>query len=155
MEKPFQLNLRVALWMQVVQIIFALPFTVFAILLIPSFFKTPFASLFLFVICVSLTYLGWANALSTIQITNESVTVNVFYGRFRIQWSEVIKIVLNAPFIALLGNEKRIVLSLAFAGKNSEKMLEFFNQQIESRNIIFEQNVTPFPITHQNARVWQ
>jgi len=81
--------------------------------------------------------------------------VNVFYGRFRIQWSEVIKIVLNAPFIALLGNEKRIVLSLAFAGKNSEKMLEFFNQQIESRNIIFEQNVTPFPITHQNARVWQ
>ena len=155
MEKPFQLNLRVALWMQVVQIIFALPFTVFAILLIPSFFKTPLASLFLFVICVSLAYLGWANALSTIQITNESVTVNVFYGRFRIQWSEVIKIVLNAPFIALLGNEKRIVLSLAFAGKNSEKMLEFFNQQIESRNIIFEQNVTPFPITHQNARVWQ
>lgn len=155
MEKPFQLNLRVALWMQVVQIIFALPFTVFAILLIPSFFKTPLTSLFLFVICVSLAYLGWANALSTIQITNESVTVNVFYGRFRIQWSEVIKIVLNAPFIALLGNEKRIVLSLAFAGKNSEKMLEFFNQQIESRNIIFEQNVTPFPITHQNARVWQ
>ncbi len=84
MEKPFQLNLRVALWMQVVQIIFALPFTVFAILLIPSFFKTPLTSLFLFVICVSLAYLGWANALSTIQITNESVTVNVFYGRFRI-----------------------------------------------------------------------
>jgi len=58
MEKPFQLNLRVALWMQVVQIIFALPFTVFAILLIPSFFKTPLTSLFLFVICVSLAYLG-------------------------------------------------------------------------------------------------
>lgn len=153
MEKPSQLTLRVAFWMQVVQIIFALPFTVFAILLIPSFFKTPFTSLFLFIICTSLAYLGWANALSTIQITSESVTVNVFYGRFRIQWNEVNKIVLNTPFIALLGNEKRIVLSLAFAGKNSEKMLEFFNQQIESRNIVFEQNVTPFPITHQNARV--
>jgi hypothetical protein len=79
----------------------------------------------------------------------------VFYGRFRINWSEVERIVLNAPFIALMGNDKRIVLSLAFAGRNSDKLLEFFNNQIEARKIIFEQNVTPFPLNHQNARVWR
>jgi len=54
-----------------------------------------------------------------------------------------------------MGNDKRIVLSLAFAGRNSDKLLEFFNNQIEARKIIFEQNVTPFPLNHQNARVWR
>ena len=82
-----------------------------------------------------MAYLGWANALSTIQITDESVTVTVFYGRFRILWNEVEKIVLSSPLIALIGNSKRVVLSLAFAGKSGSKMLEFFNQQIEKQTL--------------------
>jgi len=99
--------------------------------------------------------MGWANALSTIQITDESVTVTVFYGRFRINWNEVGKMVLNAPYIALLGNEKRVMPSLAFAGRNSRKMLEFFNQPIEVRKIVFDKNISPFPLAHKNARVWK
>ncbi len=143
--------------MQIFQILFALPFTALSIFTIVSFFKgeqSLLTSLFTFFLFVFMAYLGWANALSTIQITDESVTVTVFYGRFRILWNEVEKIVLSSPLIALIGNSKRVVLSLAFAGKSGSKMLEFFNQQIEKQNIIFEQN-NPFPITHQNARVWR
>ncbi len=153
MEKPFKLTLRVVWWMQIFQILFALPFTILSISTLFSFFKGE-ESLFMFFLFALFAYLGWANALSTIQITDESVTVTVFYGRFRILWNEVEKIVLNSPLIALMGNDKRVVLSLAFAGKSGNKMLEFFNQKIERQNIVFEQN-SPFPITHQNARVWQ
>jgi len=95
-----------------------------------------------------------ANALSTIQITEKSVLVTVFYGRFRVDWDEVELIILNSPFIALIGHGKRVVLSLAFAGKNEEKMLDFFNHQMEQRNIRFEKNIS-FPTTHQKATTWR
>ena len=151
MEKPFKLTLRVAWGMRIMQILFALPFTFFSIRLLTT--VNSFESIYLFLLFASFAYLGWANALSTIQITDESVTVTVFYGRFRIYWNEVEKIVLSRPLIALIGNDKRVVLSLAFAGKNGKKLLEYFEQQIERRKITFEQNAR-FPITHQNARVW-
>ncbi len=87
--------------------------------------------------------------------SDESVMVTVLYGRFRIYWNEVEIIVLNVPYIALLRNGKRIVFSLAFIGRNTDKMLEFFKQQIEAREIVVEEDVTSFPLTHQNARVWR
>jgi hypothetical protein len=152
MEKRFKLTLRVVWWMQVIQILFALPCTILAVKSLTSSFDGG-RSILLFFFFSGLAYLGWANALSTIQITNESATVTVFYGRFRIYWDEVEKIVLSKPLIALVGNDKRVVLSLAFAGRNGRKMLEYFEQEIERRKITFEQNA-PFPITHENARVW-
>jgi hypothetical protein len=151
MENHFKLTLRVVWWMQVLQILFAFTFTILAIASLRSLNSSE--SLLTFFLFACFAYLCWANALSTIQITDESVTVTVFYGRFRISWNEIEKIVLNRPLIALIGNDKRVVLSLAFAGKNGQKMLDYFEQQIERRKIVFEQNA-PFPITHQNARVW-
>lgn len=153
MEQPFKLTLRVVWWMQIIQILFALPCTILSVFTLISIFRGE-ESVLVFFLFASFAYLCWANALSTIQITDESVTVTVFYGRFRIYWNEVEKIVLNSPLIALIGNEKRVVLSLAFAGRNGKRLLEHFSQQIESRKIAFEQNGYPFPITHQNARVW-
>jgi len=110
--------------------------------------------LIVFLLFGAFAYFGWANALSKIEITNNDVTVSVFYGRFRIAWDEVRSIVINSPFIGLIGNEKRVVLSLAFAGKYKEKMIEFLNQQAQKRNIKIDRDGEPFPITHQNARVW-
>ena len=155
MEKSFKLTIRAAWWVQFFQIIFALPFTIGSVIISISIFKGSMQSLPLFFLCVFLAYLGWANAFSTIQITDENVTVTVFYGRFRIHWSEVNKIVLNSPLVALIGNGKRVVLSLMLMSKESEELLKFFNQQIEERKILFEQNAIPFPLTHQNARVWR
>lgn len=155
MTTPFKLTVRVAWWMQIFQILFALPFTVGSFFMLTYVFQGSIRFLWVFLLFVSLAYMGWANAFSTIQITDESVTVTVLYGRFRIYWSEVEIIVLNVPYIALLGNGKRIVLSLAFIGRNTDKMLEFFNQQIEAREIVVEEDVTSFPLTHQNARVWR
>jgi hypothetical protein len=154
MEKPFKLTLRVVWWMQLMQILFALPFTVGSIFFLMAVVQGSMDSLFPSLLFGLFAFLGWANALSTIQITEKSVTVTVFYGRFRIFWDEVEKIAQSEPFIALIGNGKNVTLSLIFAGKDRVKMLEFFNQQVERRNIRFEKNMTQFPITHQNARVW-
>ena len=155
MENPFELTLRVSRSMQILKIFFAFPFIIGAVWALDSVFKGSTLSLIWFLLCALVAYFGWANALSTIRITEESVTVTVFYGRFRINWIEVNKIILNTPFIALMGNDKRLVLSRAYAGRNSGKMLEFFNLQIETRKIEFEQNSKPFPLTHRNVRVWR
>jgi len=154
MKNTFNLTLRVTWWMQIIQILFAIPFTIGAIYSLVLISRGTSICLVAFFICVFLAYLGFANAFSTIKITDESVVVTVFYGRFCIGWKEVNTIAQNNPFIALIGNDKRVVISLAFAGKDSNKMLEFFNQQAETYNIIFEENAS-FPITHQNARVWR
>ncbi len=154
MEKQYKLIIRVSWWMQLIQIIFALPFTLVSIYMLYSIIRGSTGLLFVCILFGCFAYFGWANALSTIQITDENVTVSVFYGRFRIIWDEVENIAMNNPFVALMGNNKRVVISLAFAGKNREKVLELFNQQSEQRNISFEKESEPFPITHQNARVW-
>jgi hypothetical protein len=120
MEKSFKLTIRAAWWVQCFQIIFALPFTIGAVIIFISIFKGSMQSWPLFFVCVFLAYLGWANAFSMIQITDENVTVTVFYGRFRIHWSEVNTIVLNSPLVALIGNGKRVVLSLMLMSKESE-----------------------------------
>src|SRR5512138_3274240 len=113
MERPFKLTLRVAWWVQIFQIIFALPFTIAAVFILSSPLRGSDVSWPAFFLCVFLAYVGWANAFSTIEVTEESVTVSVLYGRFRIHWSEVEKIVINDFLVALLGKDKRIVLSLA------------------------------------------
>jgi hypothetical protein len=154
-EKPFKLTLRVVWWMQIFQMLFALPCTAASFFNLMSTFNGAGGSIIASLFFAFLAYMGWANALSTIQITDKSVTVTVFYGRFRIKWSEVEEIVLNSPLIALIGNDKRVVLSLAFAGRSGQKMLEYFGKQIQARKILFEENTYPFPITHQNARVWR
>jgi hypothetical protein len=157
MEKPFKLTLRVSLWTQIVMFLFALPFMAGIFLVLQKAIKDSLSLsniLLSLLILVCFAYLGLANALSTIQITENNVTVNVFYGRFRIGWDEVDKIGINGPLIALMGHGKRVVLSLAFAGKSKGKMLEFFNHQIEQRKIKFEENASPFPNTHQNSRIW-
>jgi hypothetical protein len=154
MDKPFNLTLRVVWWMQFVQFVFAFIFVMASISTLPSVFKgeTSIFTIFGFVFFI---YLGCANALSTIKITDESVTVTVFYGRFRICWNEVEKILWNGSLIALIGNDKRIVLSMEYAGRNAPKMMEYFKQQIAERKISFEQKRFLFPIIHRNARVWR
>ena len=147
------LTIRVSWWMQIIQLVFALPCTALAIFMLVSIFQGSTNLAIAFVIFSVLAYFGWANALSTIKINDQAVTVSVFYGRFRIAWDEVRTIALKSPFIALIGNEKRVVLSLAFAGKNKERMLEILNEQAQQRNVKFESESTSFPLTHQNARV--
>jgi hypothetical protein len=121
-----KLTIRVSWWMQVIMLIFALPCTALSIFMLVSIVRGSTNLFFVFVLFGAFAYFGWANALSTIQITDKDVTVSVFYGRFRIFWNEVETIAMNNPFIGLIGNEKRVVVSLAFAGKNKERMLEFF-----------------------------
>ncbi len=154
MQEHFKLTLRVAWWMQIILFLFALPCTAGAVFGLIKIIQGTADLLFGVLMFGGVAYLSWANALSTIQITEKSITVTVFYGRFRIGWDEVENIVRNNPYIALIGNGKRVVLSLAFAGNSTDKMLEYFDRQIELRNIKFEKNIQPFSITHHNARVW-
>lgn len=153
MQQPYRLTIRVTRGMQLVQILFALPFTVLSVIIVifMAKFGVDVGGLFAFLICAGFAYLGWANALSTIQIDEQSVSVTVFYGRFRIGWDEVETMRIRSPFIALAGNGKRLVLSLAFAGKNRQQMLDYLYAQAEQRHIPIEENAD-FPLTHQNAR---
>jgi hypothetical protein len=156
MNKPFNLTLRVAWWMQAFQIAFGLFGAIGAIYSLPLIFVNQ-NNLFMFIPYAIFAYLGFANAFSTIQINENQVTVNVFYGRFRIYWKDIDLILINGPMIALLnsGTGKRLVISLAFAGKNSKDLLQFFDQQAEQRGIRYEKENINFPITHQNVRVWR
>ena len=78
MPNQFKLTIRVAWWMQLVLIPFSLSCMVVAIFSLPALIKGSIDGLFVFVICLGLAYMGFANALSTIQITEKSVTVTVF-----------------------------------------------------------------------------
>ena len=152
MNEPFNLTLRVIWWMQVTQVFFALLCAIGAYFSIGLILRGVYGFSIIFILLVIFVYIGLANAFSTIKITNERVTVTVFYGRFRIYWDEVTKVIFKPHLIALVGNDKRVVLSLAFAGKQRKKMLDYVNIQIEANNIQFEENES-FPITHKNARV--
>jgi hypothetical protein len=151
MQQSFRLTISVNRWMQFILVV---PLTVASMFTLVGALQGSADALFGLIFFGLFALLGWANALSNIQITENSVTVTVFYGRFRIFWDEVENISLNYPNIALMGNGKRVVLSLGFAGKNKEQLLEFFNQQIEQRKIVFKTGAQ-FPITHHNSRVWR
>ncbi len=153
MKKPFKLTVSLPWWMQLFLIV---PFTVFSIFtLIVAlqgsqgsenalcgflFFAGPF------------TILGWTTALSNIQLTEENVTVSKFSGRFRIAWDEVERISLNGHHIALIGNNKRLVLSLEPINTNVTKMVEFINQKIEQKGIKAETD-PQLKTTQKNTRV--
>jgi hypothetical protein len=154
MGEPFKLTLRVAWWMQIVQMLFALPCTVGFAYTLFLIFQHSSVSIILCLVLLFLAYIGWVNALSNIRITDESVTVTVVTGRYRIRWEEVTRIVLNHPLVALAGKDKWLVISLVFAGRNKKELLAYLDQQISKRKIIFEQDVPDFPLNHKNVRVW-
>ncbi len=152
MEKSFKLTLRVVWWVLIFQILFALPFTIGSIFILLAIVQGSVKSIIVFILFGFLAFLGWANALSTIQITEKSVTVTVFHGRYRINWDEVQKIIRQGSLIALIGNDKRVVLALQLMDKNKNKVFEYFSQQIEERKIEFT-TTEQVPLTQHNARV--
>jgi hypothetical protein len=154
MEEPYNLRLRVSWISQLVQIVFAIIWTIASVYALISTAQGVQFHWTVFIIFGCLAYIGWANAFSTVQITEKLILVNVFYGRFGIKWNEVEKIAIKTPYIALIGKDKRLVLSLAFAGKNKDKMIEYIDYQTEQRNIKIETADAVFPLTHKNARVW-
>ena len=89
---------------------------------------------------------------SSIFIDEKKVLVTVPYGHFRIGWDEVTTIKTCGPYISLESDQKRVVLSLAFAGKNANAMIAFFNHQAEKRAIQVFVDVD-FPLTHKNTWV--
>jgi len=152
MQKPFKLLVSVAWW---IQLFYIVPFTALSIFTLVAVFQGSEDALCgLLMFAGPFTLLGWALALYRIQITEESVTVKTFYGHFRIAWDEVEKIVLNRNLIALLGNDKRLVLSPGSTSKNVKAMVAFINQEIERRNIKVETNVH-LPTSQHSTRVWR
>src|SRR5215510_6074267 len=139
MEQPFKLTVRVVWWMMGFQILFALLCTIGFLYILFDFVQNQgSARILVYSLGLGfLAFLGWSNAFSTIQITEKSVTVSVFHGRYRINWEEVQKIIHRGSLIALIGNDKRVVLALDAMDKNGNKMLEYFSQQIKALNIEF------------------
>lgn len=156
MEKQTPLVIRVNWPTQVLMILFALPCMLGGLAcLYLVITRGLFGYLAGFAILALCAYFGFGNALSNIQVTSESVTVNVFYGRFRILWSEVEKVIFNKPYIALAGNGKRIVLSILFAGKNTGRLLAIIQNQVVERGLQYDERPDPqFRLSHLNARVW-
>ena len=153
MEKPFKLTVRVVWWMMIFQMLFALPFTIGSIFVLLAVVQGSAKSIPILIVLVFLAFLGWANALSTIQVTDRSVSVTVFHGSYRIAWDEVQKIIRRDYLIALVGNDKRVVLALQLMSKNRrDKLLEYFAQQIEERKIEFT-TAEQVPLTQHNTRV--
>jgi hypothetical protein len=150
--RSFDLTLHVIRWMQIRQAFFALPFTIGSILFLVQWANSSWISLIGLFFCAFFAYSGWANALSTIHITDKSVTVAVFYGRFRIYWNEVRKIIREGSLVALISDDKRVVLSAQLMDQNAAKMFEYFDQQVNERKIEYT-TAEKVPLTHRNSRL--
>jgi hypothetical protein len=152
MSKLFKITVSVGWWWQ---LILTVPFTVVSLFTLFAVFQGSKDALcgFLF-FAGPFTLLGWSLALYNIQLTEESVTVNTLYGRFRIAWDEVERILVKDRRIALLGRDKWVVLSPDSTSRNVKKMIEFINQKMEQKNMKAEEDAH-FPLTHRNSRVRQ
>jgi hypothetical protein len=96
----------------------------------------------------------WKLATSYIEANREYIRVNVFYGTFAIRWTEVTTIITQGAFIAFVGYDKRVVVSLAFAGAGTQKFLKLIQEQADAHRIEIKQ-LKPseiMPLTHQNSR---
>ncbi|MGC1377565.1 MAG: hypothetical protein WA821_15130 [Anaerolineales bacterium] len=90
--------------------------------------------------------LPWLAAVTYVEMSDQYILVNTFYGRFRIDWDEVEYVETNGHTYAFTGKNKRVAIM------TSEKLNDLMRRQIENRKIkIYEH---PFvPGTHMNARV--
>jgi hypothetical protein len=149
--QPFRLTVSVAGWMK---FFFTVPPALLALLATLGALQGSSDALAVAIFFACLCLLGWILTGSNIQVTEESVTVTVFYGRFRIHWNEVERICVNSPLIAFVGRDKRVVISLQQAGSEKRRLLEYIGYQVEQRHLPYETGV-PFPITHLNSRVWR
>ncbi len=153
MEKPFKITVRVVWWMLLFQALFGLVFTIASVFALRVIFQGSISFLIVLVPCGFFAFFGWSNVFSTIQVTDKSVTVSVFHGRYRINWDEVQKIIRQGHIIALLGNDKRVVLALQLMNvKNGQKLTEYFSQQINERKIEFS-TTEQAPLIQHNSRV--
>jgi hypothetical protein len=152
MNKPFKITVSIG-WLR--QLIFTVPFTIVSLFTLFAVFqgsKDALCGLLFF--AGPFTLLGWSLALYNIQLTEDNVTVNTLYGRFRIAWDEVERVLVKDRRIALLGKDKWIVLSPDPTSKNVQKMVELINQKIEQKNMKAGGDLH-FPLTHRNSRVWR
>jgi hypothetical protein len=137
------------------RLIYIIPFTAIALLNLYLVYKGSIEALGVFLSFVGpLLIWSWYHAIYTIQLTEESVTVNTLFGRFRITWDEIERIFIKGSRIALLGRNKRVILSPDPTLKSVGMMTEFINQKIEQKNIKVEE-VSIFPRLHKNSRVWR
>jgi hypothetical protein len=147
-EQPYFLKIKVVWWMQLMLIA---PSVLFVFPLI-AFFQRAEGVICVLPIVGLFAVLGLINIFANVVVTENDVTVNVFYGRFRIRWDEVQKIIARDGMFALLGNDKRVVLSIQYMDANRHQMFEYFSQQIEKRKIEITQE-DAFPFTRHNSRV--
>lgn len=97
-------------------------------------------------------YACFGNGLYRVVITDQSVTLTDFYGRFRILWDEVEKVMINPTFIALIGRDKRVVFSPAYSKIRFKDFLQVIYDQSKGRNIVIERNRS-FSILQKNSGV--
>jgi hypothetical protein len=152
MPPTSHLTIRVTWWMQAIQVFFGLGFTIIAVISLVSLFRGSGDNLLYFILAIGLAYIGWANAFSTIQVSPEGVIVSVMYGRFGILWDEVQIIAQSGKMVALIGAEKRVVLSLAFAGQSALRLMAILEDQAAERKLPIKKD-WDFPFTHRNARI--
>jgi len=148
MNESFTLRIGIIWW---VQVILFVP-TIIDVFALIAVFQGEEGAVFAFALFTFLAILGLANIFANILVTDTDVTVSVFYGSFRIRWHEVQKITFSNPFIALEGHEKRVVLATGNLDNNKHKMLTYFSQQINTRNIEVAIN-QPVPLTHKNSKI--
>ena len=93
-------------------------------------------------------------ASSYIKINSDYVLVNVPYGTFKIKWIEVRQIKVSSPLIGFFGDDKRVIISLAFGNRKAGELLNIMYRQAEKYKI----EISPLkqgetlPITHLNSR---
>lgn len=96
----------------------------------------------------------WSLASSYIEANPEFIAVKVPYGLFKIYWAEVTKIVTDGTLIAFIGSDKRVVISLAFAGARTRELIQTIENQAQQRKLEVKK-IMPgetMPVTHHNSR---
>jgi len=90
--------------------------------------------------------LPWLVAITYVEMSDQYILVNTFYGRFKIDWDEVEYVETNGHTYAFIGKYKRVVIII------SKKLSDFMWRQIKSRNIEVRESAF-VPNTQKNTRV--
>ncbi len=93
-------------------------------------------------------------ASSYIEANEEYILVNVFYGTYKIKWVDVRNIKTNGSMIAFIGDDNRVVISLSFAGRRKNELIDLIRKQANKCKIEIKRPEPGeiMPITHLNSR---
>ena len=102
----------------------------------------------------ALTWFFISLARSYIAIDSQAIMAQFPYGRFRMGWEEVERVVTNGFLFSLQGGEKQLFVSMVVVGKGKREFYRYLVTQIQARGIALV-SARQIPTAQRNTWVKQ